>query len=167
MKNTIAHERLINHYNETSFTHNYIFGFSYKGNVYAVETTSEMLPFITTVDKASRGAGLALRFKPNTSIKLMLMDKGAKVICSTEYFNEIHANTKYNRGEVFEMMVTESKGQTWTKDNVPYTEDGDITVDGVAYQIKFEKATFINEAQMMRARAQALALVSEEVQDRY
>ena len=81
------------------------------------------------------------------------MDKGAKVICSTEYFNEVHASTKYNRGEVFEMMVTESKGQTWTKDNVPYTEDGDITVDGIAYQIKFEKATFINEAQMMRARA--------------
>ena len=153
MKNTIAHEALINHYNNTSFTHNYIFGFTYKGNVYAVETTSELLPFITTVDKASRGAGLALRFKPNTSIKLMLMDKGAKVICSTEYFNEVHASTKYNKGEVFEMMVTESKGQTWTKDNVPYTEDGDITVDGIAYQIKFEKATFINEKQMMRARA--------------
>ena len=153
MKNTIAHERLINHYNETSFTHNYIFGFSYKGNVYAVETTSEMLPFITTVDKASRGAGLALRFKPNTSIKLMLMDKGAKVICSVEHFNEVLASGKYNKGEVFEMMITESKGQTWTKDNVPYTEDGDITVDGIAYQIKFEKATFINEKQMMRARA--------------
>lgn len=153
MKNTTAHEALINFYNETSFTHNYIFGFTYKGNVYAVEATSEVLPFITMVDKASRGAGLALRFKPNTSIKLMLMNKGAKVICSTEYFNEVHASDKYNKGEVFEKMVTESKGQTWTKDNVPYTEDGDITVDGIAYQIKFEKATFINEAQMMRARA--------------
>ena len=153
MKNTIAHERLINHYNNTSFTHNYIFGFTYKGNVYSVETTSEILPFITTVDKASRGAGLALRFKPNTSIKLMLMDKGAKVICSVEHFNEVLTSGKYNKGEVFEMMITESKGQTWTKDNVPYTEDGDITVDGIAYQIKFEKATFINEKQMMRARA--------------
>lgn len=153
MKNTIAHEALINHYNNTSFTHNYIFGFTFKGNVYAVETTSEMLPYITMVDKASRGAGLALRFKPNTSIKLMLINKGAKVICSVEYFNEVVASDKYNRGEVFEKMITESKGQEWTKDNVPYTVDGDITVDGVAYQIKFEKATFINEAQMMRARA--------------
>lgn len=153
MKNTIAHEALINHYNNTSFTHNYIFGFEYKGNIYSVETTSEMLPFITTVDKASRGAGLALRFKPNTSIKLMLMNKGAKVICSTEYFNAVLASDKYNKGEVFEKLITESKGQEWTKDNVPYTVDGDITVDGVAYQIKFEKATFINEKQMMRARA--------------
>ena len=153
MKNTIAHEALINHYNNTSFTHNYIFGFTYKGNVYAVEATSEFLPFITMVDKASRGAGLALRFKPNTSIKLMLMNKGAKVICSVEHFNEVLASDKYNRGEVFEKLITELNGQEWTKDSVPYTEDGDLTVNGVAWQIKFEKATFINEKQMMRARA--------------
>jgi len=153
MKNTIAHEALINHYNNTSFTHNYIFGFTYKGNVYAVEATSELLPFVTMVDKASRGAGLALRFKPNTSIKLMLMNKGAKVICSVEHFNEVLASDKYNRGEVFEKLITELNGQEWTKDSVPYTEDGDLTVNGVAWQIKFEKATFINEKQMMRARA--------------
>lgn len=153
MKNTIAHETLINYYNKTAFTHNYIFGFTYKNNVYSAEVTSEVLPFITTVDKASRGAGLALRFKPNTAIKMMLINKGAKVICSVEYFNEVLASGKYNKGEVFERIVTESKGQTWVKDNVPYTVDGDITVNGVAYQIKYERATFINEAQMMRARA--------------
>ena len=153
MKNTIAHERLINYYNETSFTHNYIFGFTFKGNVYAVETTSEILPYITMVDKASRNAGLSLRFKPNTSIKYFLMDKGAKVICSVEYFKAMFENSTYNKGEVFERIVTESKGQTWEKDWIPYTEDGDITVDGIAYQIKFENATFLTERQMMKARA--------------
>ena len=152
MKNTAVHERLINHYNETSFTHNYIIGFTYKRNVYAVKATSEILPYITTLDTASKGAGLSLRFKPNTSIKLMLMNKGAKVICSAEYFNEVANDSTYNRGDVFEKMITESYGQKWVKDNIPYTEDGDITVNGVAYQIKFERATFINEAQMMRAR---------------
>ena len=33
----------------------------------------------------------------------------------------------------------------WEKDNVPFTEAGDIEVNGIAYQIKFEKATFTNE----------------------
>ena len=33
----------------------------------------------------------------------------------------------------------------WEKDNVPFTKDGDLTVDGVAYQIKYQKATFCNE----------------------
>ena len=47
-------------------------------------------------------------------------------------------------------MVTEFYGQTWEKDNVPFTEDGDITVDGIAYQIKFEKATFTNEKTLAR-----------------
>ena len=42
-------------------------------------------------------------------------------------------------------MVTEHFGQTWEKDNVPFTKDGDITVNGTAYQIKFQKATFCNE----------------------
>ena len=74
------------------------------------------------------------------------------VLCSTEYFEATVKASKYNKGEILEKMVTEYFGQTWTKDNVPYTEDGDITVDGIKYQIKFEKATFINEGQMIRMR---------------
>jgi hypothetical protein len=46
---------------------------------------------------------------------------------------------------VFEKLVTEYYGQQWTKDNVPFTEDGDLTVDGIAYQIKYDRATFCNE----------------------
>lgn len=152
MKNTVMHEVLINHYNKTAFTHHYIFGFEFKGNVYAVATTNEVLPFITTVESAGKNNGLALKYKPNTSIKAMLMSKGAQVVCSTEYFDEMVAGSKYNRGEVFERLITEMNGQTWTKDNVPYTEDGDLTIGKIAYQIKFEKATFINESQMIRMR---------------
>ena len=63
--------------------------------------------------------------------------------------------SKYNFGEVFEKLETERVGQTWVKDNVPFTEDGDLTVDGIAYQIKFEKATFLTEAQALRLRAEA------------
>jgi hypothetical protein len=35
--------------------------------------------------------------------------------------------------------------QEWKKDSVPYYLDGDLTVDGVKYQIKFESASFANE----------------------
>lgn len=59
-------------------------------------------------------------------------------------------DSKYNRGEIFEKMVTELNGQEWEKDNVPFTDDGDLTVDGIAYQIKFEKATFTSEKQLAR-----------------
>ena len=153
MEKTIIRNTLINFYNETSATHNYIVAFNYKGNIIAVETTSETL-FNTGVklDKAGRGQGYSIRFKPNNSEKVALMTGKTTVLCSTEYFEATVKASKYNKGEILEKMVTEYFGQTWTKDNVPYTEDGDITVNGVKYQIKFEKATFINESQMVRMR---------------
>ena len=71
--------------------------------------------------------------------------QSAQVLCSVNYFESVKADCKYNKGEVFEKLVTEFYGQEWTKDNVPFTVDGDLTVNGTAYQIKFEKATFCNE----------------------
>jgi hypothetical protein len=142
--NTALHMNLIDRYNAVAFTHEYIWGFEYKGNVYMATTDASVMPFVTCLDKASRGAGYALRFCPNAQQKLALMPK-AELLCSKKFFEETVADSKYNKGEIFEKMVTEHMGQVWEKDNVPFTEDGDITVDGVAYQIKFQKATFCNE----------------------
>ena len=50
-------------------------------------------------------------------------------------------------------MMTEKAGQTWIKDSTPFTIDGDLTVDGTAYQIKFENATFTNEKTLARLEA--------------
>ena len=150
MTNTTIFSKLISDYNKFSFTHDYIFGFTYKGIVYSVKATSEILPFILTLDKASRGAGYALRFKPTNEQKLFLIARGARAICSTNVFDNMVAECVYNRGEVFEKIETEYAGQTWVKDNVPFYMDGDLTVNGIAYQIKFEKATFTNEKQMVK-----------------
>lgn len=155
MKNTEMKKMLIQFYNKHAFTHIYIFGFRFNGNIYFSIVKAEMLDYLTKLDKASRGAGFALRFKPTKVQKNLLMTCEPTLLCSEEFFNELKAMSKYNNGEVFEKLVTEYFGQEWEKDNVPFTEDGDLTVDGIAYQIKFEKATFINEAQMMRMRAEA------------
>lgn len=145
---------LIDFYNSKAYTHLYIIGVMYKGKVYMVKTTSAILPYILTTDKASGGAGYSLRFKPNNEQRLMVIAEGATVLCSAEYFNAAVDACKYNRGEVFEKLVTEYYGQHWEKDKIPFTEAGDLEVDGVAYQIKYEKATFISEAQMARLRAE-------------
>lgn len=144
---------MIDFYNERSYTHHYIFGVSYKGTVYAVHAESDVLPYQLTLDRASRGANTALRFKPNNSQRLMLIAMGAQVVCSTAEFEHLFKASKYNRGEIFEKLVTEMYGQTWEKDNVPFYEAGDIEVDGVAYQIKYEKSTFLTEKQMLHMRA--------------
>ena len=151
--NTTMFEYLIAEYNRLAYTHDYIYGFEYKGVVYAVKTTDVVMPYVLKLDKASRGAGYSLRFKPTNAQKLLLIAKGAEVVCSIEYFNEVVADTKYNKGEVFEKIITENNGQTWTKDSVPFTIDGDLTVDGVAYQIKYQGATFTNEKTLARLTA--------------
>ena len=152
MKNIALFEQMVNTYNSKAYTPNYIFGIDYKGNIYKVTVDHEILSLILKLDKASRGKGYSLRFKPNNKIREMLLAKGAQLICSTEYFKKLTSESKYNKGEIFEKLVTEWYGQTWEKDSIPFTEDGDLTVDGIAYQIKFEQATFLTEAQMLRLR---------------
>lgn len=142
--NTALLYNLITRYNELAFTHNYIFGFTYKGNVYMTVTTNEILPFILKVDKASRGAGYSLRFKPTNKQKILLLENST-LICSVDYLNGLKENSRYNFGEIFERMVHEKFGKNWKKDNVPFTKGGDIEINGKAYQIKFEKATFASE----------------------
>lgn len=148
MTNIALFANLIDRYNALAYTHQYIWGFAYKHNIYIAFTDKQMMPIVCTLDKASRGAGYALRFCPTTSQKLALMPS-ATLLCSEKFFNEQVAESKYNNGEIFEKMVTEYFGQVWIKDNVPFTEAGDIEVDGIAYQIKFQKATFCNEKSLV------------------
>lgn len=140
-------KQLIAVYNRNAYTHRYIFGFTYKGNVYAVKATAEVLPYILKLDKASRGAGEALRFKPTNEQKILLLSMGADLICSKAFFENTYSGCKYNRGEVFEKLVTEKAGQEWKKDNVSFTVGPDLATKEGDFQIKFEKATFLNEKQ--------------------
>lgn len=152
MKNIALFNEMVKTYNDKAYTHEYIFGINYKGNIYMVKTTSQLLSLVLKLDKASRGKGYSLRFKPNNKVRELLLSEGATLICSAEMFGKLASESKYNKGEVFEKLVTEWYGQEWEKDNVPFTEDGDLTVDGIAYQIKYEQATFLTEAQMLGLR---------------
>lgn len=149
MANEIIKKMLQDGYNKVAYTDKYIMGWTLRHVVYFTVCDRELVDRVTCIDKASRGAGYALRFKPTTEQKYMLMANGAEVLCSEKQFNELVVDSKYNRGEIFEKLVTEYAGQTWEKDNIPFTMAGDIEWNGVAYQIKFEKATFTNEKSLM------------------
>lgn len=153
MTNTIIFNQLVDGYNALAYTHNYMFGFEDRGTIYCAIADSKVLKSVCTLDKASRGAGYSLRFKPNKAQKEFLKTFELLPICSTLYFKQTVAESKYNKGELFEKLMTEYFGQIWEKDNVPFTEDGDLTVNGIAYQIKFEKATFTNEKSLRKMMA--------------
>lgn len=149
MKNTAMHIKMSEQYTNAAFTHNYILTFEYAGNVWVLRlfgVNADKLQTLTKLDRASRGAGLALRFKPTNRDKVALVAMGAQVLCSVAYFNDVLASVKYNRGEVAEMLVTEQMfGQEWHKDSVPFTQAGDVEANGCSYQHKHQGATFCNE----------------------
>ena len=143
--------KMVRFYNEHAFTHFYMVAFNWKKMVVVAYLNGEELEKVSTLDKASRGAGYALRFKPNMAQKAyMLNECETFTLCSVEDMENMVESTIYNKGEIVEKLITEKFGQTWEKDNIPFTDDGDLTVNGIAYQIKYEKATFINEKQMKR-----------------
>lgn len=146
MRNEVVFNALINAYESLAFTNEYIFGYADRKNVYVSFTSADVLPFICTLDKASRSGGYSLRFKPNKAQKELLKMQKSYVLCSIDYFESLVKSSKYNRGEIFEKLITERYGQVWAKDKVPFTEDGDITIDGIPYQIKYQKATFCSES---------------------
>lgn len=147
MTNPVMLQKLVHDYTMHAAAHRYLFGFVLKHVVYVAEADESILPYIAVLDKASskNGGGLTLKFHPTTAQKMLLM-ANARPLCSEEFFMAQVRNSKYNKGDIFEKMLTEKAGQTWTKDHVRFDKDGDLTVDGIAYQIKFDKATFASEA---------------------
>lgn len=144
-------DEMLSTYDRLAYAHNYIFGFEKDGEIFATTCTAEILPSICYLDRASRGQGSAIRFRPNREQKALLASQSTTFrLCSAESLEKAKAESKYNRGEIFEKFVTEFFGQKWRKDHIPFTEGGDIEVDGIAYQVKFAKATFTNEKTLLR-----------------
>lgn len=59
---------------------------------------------------------------------------------------------KYNKGEIFEKLVTEYFGQVWEKDNIPFWVQGDIEINGKQIQIKLDSATLMNTKQIAKLK---------------
>lgn len=155
MENTALKMEMLTSYHIMAFTDNYIMGFAYNGTIYIkYMTADELTPFIK-LDKASRGQGYSIRFKPNKSDRIWLLN-GAEVLCSEKYFTEMVNSLPYNKGEILEKIITEVKaGIEWKKDTVDFTKAGDVVINGIPYQVKFDRATFTNEKSLMNLKARA------------
>lgn len=146
-------EFMIQKYDIHNYTHLYIIGIKWKKQVIACVVTSAVLEKIVTLDRASRGEGYSIRFKPNMKTRMYILRNALETfkICSVDELERVaktEVGKRTNRGSAFEKLVTEYFGQEWCKDSVPFTEAGDIEINGKAYQIKYEGATFCNEKQL-------------------
>ena len=144
---------MIKNYKATSAAMAYIIGFILGGTVY--ELVIDEMPdwmFKMGRESSSHGGAEKLRFRPSKNDKMVMKNLlGAKAIGTVE---EILSGRK-NKGEAWEKYQTEKAGQEWVKDSVPYYLDGDLTVDGIKYQLKFEDASFANVETISKAMARA------------
>lgn len=151
MENITAY--LTTEYNRLAYTHNYIFGYACKGMVYAarVMDAREILPYIVSLDRASskNGGTYSIKYKPNMAKVAIILSHAVEVrpICTVDYMETLFANSKLNRGQIFEDMVIKAwEAKPVGGKNAKFTDCGDMmTADGIHYQVKFNKATFTDE----------------------
>lgn len=135
---------MIKYYRNASAAKSYIIGFVYKHEIFMTEV-EEIMPRFLTVEKASGNRGESLRFRLHKAHKEQLLrNKPCVSLGSDEQLKD----EVYNKGEIFEKLVTEYYGQEWKKDTVPFWVCGDIQLNGVEVQIKLDSASLLNTNQI-------------------
>lgn len=141
---------MVDWYNENAFTHNYIFGYVKKGYIYGafVLDCSDMLKSIIELDISSTGA-IAIKYRPNKKQIAIIESNAVKVdnLGTVENFNSILATMrkngkKYTNGDTFEYIIANKYGCKWSKNHEPFWSAPDLEINGIGYQLKFNKATF-------------------------
>ena len=140
---------MLNEYNAYTKAASYIIGYVYNHKVYMF-MADHIDPELLTVEKASRNQGENLRLRIRKAYKEALL---LESVCLGE--DTILIANKYNKGEIFEKIVTEHFGQTWVKDTVPFYMAGDINLNGIEVQIKFDAATLVNTKLLTKLGATA------------
>lgn len=140
----------IKNYRKQSGAEQYLIGFPYKGSVY-MAIIKEIPPRYLQVGHASGNRGEKLGFYIHTEDKKALISKGAQILCKESDLEDRigHLNKKgnlafWNKGEMFEKLVTEFYGYEWQKDTVGYWKQGDIRINGIETQVKYQYATLTN-----------------------
>jgi hypothetical protein len=162
MNNLVLCEKLLSGYEKFSATNLYILGFEYNNKIWACFVDSSVLPFVTRSDFASREKGYSLRLGSsghglNIAQKEYIISKSVKneILCSIWAFEREFKEFKGNQGEFFEKKILNLFGYEWKRNPTEWWKDGDIRIDGVPYQIKFNNATFTHEKQLSNLEKQA------------
>ena len=107
--------------------------------------------YLTISRKASkRGGGAVLRFRPSNTYKVDIRNRwGVVTLCTYGELVETLENmraasdkpSKLNLGHAVEYKLCERWDVEWILDDTSHTVKGDITVDGVEYQVKWQGAS--------------------------
>ena len=133
-------------YENLAFTHNYVYGYTYKKMVYfsfMEGLNGETCKF----DRASGSHGIKVRFHPTNAHKVEFMKHETYALCTEEEWEayvEAHKHGKQkNRGIAFERILSERFNVEWAPNNDRFNDAPDMVINGVGYQLKFQGAQII------------------------
>lgn len=139
-------------YNSTA-THNYIFGVAYNGRVYTYFVRGLDLDGYATIfnEKPTTAKRQTVIKYRSTKAKREWLDAHATKVIDFMSEENLKAScrTKINRhgktyvencGDCLEWLLAEYFGVNQNeKSNLKHTEGGDLVIDGISYQVKYEK----------------------------
>ena len=145
-------QEMVTRYERASVAHTYALGFVHAHELYAVKLSFAELSRYFKLNRASskRGGFAKVRIRLSSAERAELIAIAEKLGAE----DLLTANAKYNKGENFERELTERwTAETWVKDSVPFNVAGDIRVNGIEIQIKFDGAELTNERILERIGA--------------
>ena len=147
---------MITTYNTLSAADGYIFGFIVNHMLYYINIDGHLPESILKFGhtSAKRGRVPQVRVRAAAAIKKAFIASGKAVLLGSEAL--LDTEDKYNKGERFERIITELlTDEKWVKDSVPFTDAGDIELEGRQIQIKLDTAELTNEKTLRNILAAA------------
>lgn len=147
-------------YNNNAFTGaHYIVGYREDGIVYMAIFSNFHFVELAKLTTGSRKAGHCLRYTQTNTAVTTLKARADYIIplCTVAELEALAwcwngtECKQANRGKAFERLVTEYFGQVWEDDSIPWWEGPDIEINGIGYQIKYDRCNFCNEKQISEA----------------
>lgn len=143
-------ETMIRNYRKFSAADAYMLGFVYQHNLY-MAVVDEIAPRFMKVEReaSKKGGHQKLQLRLNNKYMSQLIRRHNAVCLGSESLLGVNGN----KGVKFERLISELNGIPFRgKDNVPFWKDGDLTVDGVSYQIKLNGAQIVVETTLEKLK---------------
>jgi hypothetical protein len=147
-KNAVLVDLYNTYISTTKATHTLI-GFTYNGVLYSIKIRELPVELVRLTTESKGGIKLKMQVGKAQKAQWIASGKATKLM-SEEKFTEMVKNSKYNKGEILEKIVTEKRGLEWKKDSVRYDKAGDIDLKRDRIQVKFENASLTSAYTMYR-----------------
>ena len=136
-------------YKATTKAHKTEIGFIVNKILYSIKLKEIDIAMVKLTTESKGGLKLKLQISKAQKLEWLASGK-AKRLATEQEFIKLVSESKYNKGEVLEKMLTEKRGMEWHKDSVRYDKAGDIDLKRDRIQVKFENASLTSAYTMTR-----------------